>query len=127
MVDIYPDKRKARRVGVKFIASYKVDKPVEMHMWVGDKEINALILDLSETGISILSDCDIPKATHLIIKFTLINLRASKDKRVRAIEIAGEVKHNILERKNEHRLGICFTTISKEDKQAITDFVRMAL
>ena len=114
------ERRKAARMGVQFIVSYKIDRPAEDHMWVGDKDIDALMLDLSESGMAILTNYDIPVSTILLIKFTLINLYANKDERAHSIEIRGKVLHNVLsEDEKEHRLGISFIQIIKEDKFAI--------
>ena len=82
------------------------------------------MLDLSETGMAILTKFNIPVATVLLLKFTLINFSADDDNRLRTIEMSAEVRNNISQEKGEHRLGIVFTKISKKDKQAITDFVQ---
>ena len=70
------EKRKSKRLKAEFIVTYKIDKPVEVHMWISDREVDALMLDLSESGMAILTNYDIPASTTLVIKFTLINLYA---------------------------------------------------
>ena len=129
MINIYKDtdKRRSKRLKVEFIVTYKIDKPVEVHMWISDKEVNALMLDLSESGMAIVTNYDIPASATLLIRFTLINLYANKDERVTSIKILGEVRYNILTEENEHRLGISFTRITQEDKSAIANFIKMAV
>ncbi|MFH1317888.1 MAG: hypothetical protein ABIH71_02595 [Candidatus Omnitrophota bacterium] len=39
--------------------------------------------------------------------------------------ITGQVMYNILAEDDEHRLGISFTRITKEDRQSILQFVKM--
>ncbi len=121
------EKRKFARTKVKFIVYYEVDKPIKVSMWVGDEEINALMLDLSEAGMAIVTNYDIPAETVLLIKFTLINLYADQEKKVKLINMTGEVCNSTLVENDEHRLGISFTEISEEDKSAIADFVKMAM
>ncbi|MGD9014999.1 MAG: PilZ domain-containing protein [Candidatus Omnitrophota bacterium] len=121
-----PERRKSARIGVKFVVTYQVDRPIDVRMWVGNKQINALMLDLSEQGMAILTKYEIPVSSSLAIKFTLINLGAEKDRQMHSMEIIGEVRYSYRE-KNEHHLGITFTRISQEDKTAIVSFVQMAM
>ena len=114
-------------VRAEFIVIYKVNSPVEVYVWIGKKEINAMMLDLSEHGMAILTKYDLPVSSILFTKFTLINLYADRDERVRSMQITGEVRHNILSENKEHRLGISFTQITKEDKYAIANFVKTAI
>ncbi len=129
MVDIYsgPERRRSPRVRAEFVVIYKVDKPIEIRVRIGNKDVNALMLDLSGVGMAILTNCDIPVSTLLLIRFTLINHYAEKSNRIRSMEIVGEVRNNILLEANEHRLGIYFAKISEADRQAIEDFIKMAL
>jgi c-di-GMP-binding flagellar brake protein YcgR len=121
-----PERRKSARIEVKFVVTYQVHKPIEVRMWVGNKEVNALMLDLSEQGMAILTKYEIPIASSLAIKFTLINLQADKDRQMHSMEIIGGVRYSYKE-DNEHRLGISFTRISQEDKTAIANFVEMTM
>ena len=121
------ERRSSPRVKVEFILTYKVDKSTEAQMWIGDREANALMSDLSNNGVAILTDYNIPVSTSLLIKFTLINLYADTEERISTIEVTGEVRSNILSKDNEHRLGIAFTNITQEDKLAISKFVEMTM
>jgi c-di-GMP-binding flagellar brake protein YcgR len=121
------ERRKSNRLKASFILTYQVNQPLSLRMTVGwDTDVVALMLDLSQEGMAISTDYDLPVATILLMKFTLINLEAEGDERVKAMKITGEVKSNILLDKNEHRLGIQFTQINENDKFAIANFVKMA-
>ena len=122
-----PERRKFLRVEVEFFVTYKVDRPVEIHAWIGNKEINALMLDLSEAGMAIVTNYDIAVSTVLSLKFTLINLYADQEKQVKLINMTGEIRNSTLTENEEYRLGVSFTEISEEDKSAITDFVKVAM
>jgi len=121
------DRRKFKRLKVDFTVIYRVDRPITIRMLVGDREIEALMLDLSEGGMSILTRYNIPTATILAMRFTFIDLTAYKESRSRRIDIIGDVRYNKLANKKEHRLGICFTQINDQDRLAIADFVKRAI
>ena len=120
-----PERRKHKRLKANFIVIYQVRKPVKVIMFVEDKEINAVMLDLSEGGMAILTDYDLPTTTTLHTRFTLINIYAHKDARVKSMKIVGEICNNLFIEKTGYRLGIRFVDISEEDKLSIFEFVRL--
>jgi len=120
------ERRRHKRLKVNFTVIYRVNKPLEVRMVIGDKEVHALMMDLSEGGMCILTDYNIPTRTNLFIKFVLINLNAYKDERVKSMEITGEVRYNLAMQDHLYRIGICFTEIDKKDKVAITNFLNMS-
>lgn len=121
------ERRRHKRLNVHFMISYQVDKPLDVHISVENKEINAFMSDLSEGGTAIITEYDIPLDTPLSINFTLINMYYEKGDRIRSIRTRGKVRNNMVSQGNKHRLGIEFTAISEEDKRAIAEFVKMAL
>jgi c-di-GMP-binding flagellar brake protein YcgR len=127
--DANKERRRTRRLKVDFTLTYQVDHPLVVRMSVGwNHNIYALMLDLSEDGMAISTDFNIPSATILSIKFTLINLNAvTEEERIKSMELVGEVRYNIPSVKGEHRLGIKFTQIAPIDKDAIVNFVKTAL
>ena len=120
------ERRKFKRLKANFIVIYRVDKPLEVVMVVGTREITALMLDMSEGGMAILTGYNIPMQTIIYLKFTLINPYVFTDDRIRTMEITGEVRYNARLENNEYRLGIYFMRISDEDKAAIVSFVKLA-
>ncbi|MFC1658912.1 PilZ domain-containing protein [Candidatus Omnitrophota bacterium] len=120
-----PERRRSVRIAVRFILTYQVHEPIKVRMWIGNKEVSALMLDLSPEGMAILTQYEIPLATILAMSFTLINLQAEKDKQMRSMGIMGEVRYASQEG-YEQRLGISFTHIGKEDKVAIASFITAA-
>lgn len=121
------EKRKSRRLKAGFTLIYQVNKPPTVVMNVGyGREIEGLMLDLSEGGMAILTNYDIPKSTVLSIKFTLINRALKGDNRIIKINMGGIVCNNVLSENEEHRLGIQFSDISEKDRKAITDFIKLS-
>ena len=120
-----PERRKFERVAASFIITYQIDKPLMMRLIVGKRQASALMLDVSEGGMSIITDYDIPVSTVLLIKFTLINVNVGKNERVTSMDVTGEVRYNILSKKNEHKLGIRFIRIDAKSRQVIGKLARM--
>ena len=120
------ERRKQRRTKVEFILTYKVNQPMDIKMLVGNQEVNALMLDLSQQGMAIMTDYDIPVSTLLLIKFTLINLKADGENRISSISLTGLVKNNTFQKIRHHRLGIAFQKIPEEDISAIVDFIKQS-
>lgn len=121
------ERRKFRRLNAAFTLTYKINHPLSLRMTVGwDSQVPAVMLDLSEEGMAISTDYDIPVATIISMKFTLINLDALGDERVESMRIIGEVKSNVFLGIREHRLGIKFIKIEEKDKLAILNFLKGA-
>lgn len=118
------ERRKYKRLRVDFTLIYNVGEPIALRLFVGwDLQIDALMIDLSEAGLAILSGYDIPLSTVLNLKFTLINSSADPEKRVKTMEIAGKVCSNVQTETGEYRLGIVFTSMKEDDKLAIRNFI----
>lgn len=122
------DKRNARRLRLRMAVVYQINKPLALRLQIGEKEIIATALDLSEGGIAILTDYNIPENTELMIKFTLFKVNETNHVNFYGpMEIIGQVRSNNAIENNMHRLGICFTNVSDRDKVEITNFVKTAL
>ncbi|MFH0738833.1 MAG: PilZ domain-containing protein [Candidatus Omnitrophota bacterium] len=122
------DRRRYQRLELNITLLYRVNEPIVVRMQVGDKEIEATMINLSEGGMGFLTDYNIPLGTELFIKFTLSKM--DKEGHITfhgPMQIIAEVRSNIAQEKNEYRLGVCFTKIKMQDKGGITDFVKTAL
>jgi len=63
-------------------------------------------------------------AVPFILPLIYFNINGNKHYKshVKLVEATAEVRYNYMLKKNEHRLGLCFTRLTAEDKQAIADF-----
>ena len=119
------DKRRSKRLMADFTLTYQVDQPLNLRIDAGWKaDIVALMFDLSEYGMAVSTNYNIPVRTLLQIKFTLINLNAPAEDQVKSMQITAEVKSNIQVDKDEYRLGLSFAEIKEEDRLAIAQFVK---
>lgn len=118
-----PERRSSKRIKVDFIVHYSLHRPVEITMGIGSLKIDALMLDLSEGGMSIATNYYLSINTLLFINFILISDAKQGEDRVRKMAIEGEVVGKFAIDGDEYRLGIRFREIRDEDKAAIREFV----
>jgi c-di-GMP-binding flagellar brake protein YcgR len=120
------ERRQSKRVKADFHATYDIREPFRMRAQVGNKEVYTRMLDLSEKGIAIATDCNLPEGTILSLRFTLVNPHASEEsEKVKEITAIGDVRYNQSCGERDRRLGICFTSIADKDKAALADFVKI--
>jgi len=123
------NRRKSERMDVAFTLVYNVDKPYSLRIGLGlTNEADALMLNLSDTGVAIITKHGIPLNTELSIGFNIIDLRLTGDARCKNMQITGVVVSSVImsneNNRISYRLGIRFTRISNEDKIRISDFVK---
>lgn len=122
------ERRGYQRLKIDITVIYQVNKPSNVRVLIGEEEVEAMILDLSEGGVGILTDYDIPVLAVLSVEFMIYKLDDKNNFRFyKSIKASGEVHSNVLLEKNKHRLGICFTQIDEEAKSEIADFVKMGI
>ncbi|MFC1514503.1 PilZ domain-containing protein [Candidatus Omnitrophota bacterium] len=117
-----PERRRFDRIPVDFTLTYKINEPLKVRMLVEDREVEAEISNLSESGMSLVTNYNIPIASILLITFNLIDVTSSAQTPT-ILQMSGEVRYNILLGQAGHRLGINFTEISPHDRQVISAFV----
>lgn len=120
------DRRRFQRLRMNLTVVYRVNQPLTVRMLIGDEEIEATTLDLSEGGMALLTKFDIPRGTSLFIKFTLFKVdKAGKVNFYGPMLISGEVRSNVISENDEHRLGICFVNMDEQDRQEMNSFFKM--
>lgn len=94
-------------------------------MKVGDEERRATLLNISEAGMAILTDKEIPEATELEMLF---NLNPKDAPAPSSMYVVGRIRHVTGGTQEEGcRLGIEFIDIADEDRRAIAEFIRTTL
>jgi c-di-GMP-binding flagellar brake protein YcgR len=119
------EQRRFKRVKINLSVVFRLARPAAIRLLVGNKEIRATMLDLSEAGLSMLTNYDIPKSTALLIKFTLFKVDNDDVSFYGPLEIAGEVRYNMPLGGNEYRLGIFYKKIKPQDKIEIANFLKI--
>ena len=121
------ERRRFKRVKINFTVFYRVNSPLAVHMRFGNRDIDALALDISEGGMAVLTDYDVPALSIVTVRFIMMldDNAISAESLTRSIEVKGEVRYNILmEKEKAYRLGIQFIGLSDADRNFIANFVK---
>jgi len=120
------ERRKFRRVKVAFSLRYRVIQPLYVRMRAMNPDINAVMLDISEIGMAVSTNYNIPAGTVLFMRFILIDEAAVNDEEsIHHLQVEGRVYDNFLLDDQEYRLGLRFIDISSDARLKIAKFVSM--
>ncbi|MCX5696009.1 MAG: PilZ domain-containing protein [Candidatus Omnitrophica bacterium] len=120
-----PERRKSERIDAAFTLIYNVEKPYALSVSFGlADEKDALMVNLSDLGVAIITKHNIPVGTQLHIKFNIIDLHLTGEERIRRMDLIGETVSNTAIKDISHRIGIRFDKILEVDKAAIRDFLK---
>lgn len=118
-----PERRKYERKRAHFITSYKITQPPEVIMNMGKRNIESVMLDLSEGGMALITKYVVPVETVLRLEWTLINPYAENDDRIRRFVLDGQVRTCAKLEEDEYRLGVTFLDLQEGDRKAIAGFI----
>ncbi len=119
------NRRKTLRQDAAFTLDYGIEKPYALRASFGLKDdLGALMLDLSENGMAMLTSIELPRGCLLRIRFNFINLHLFGQERSRRMELVGKVVSHVRLERGDYRIGVVFNRISEEDKAAIRDFIK---
>lgn len=107
------ERRSHKRLRVNCTVVYRVNEPPSTHFVMRGQDIEARMLDVSQGGMAMTTHYDIPVATMLSMRFTLLNVDNKVVTFSGPMQVEGEVRSNISLEKDEHRLGIYFTKMKK--------------
>lgn len=117
------ERRLFKRLRVNLAIVFRVDKTSKMRMQIENKDIRATMIDLSEGGVSILTNYDIPEGSVLTMKFTLFKVESDDVSFYGPMDIIGEVRYHHVLSNNEYRLGIVFKKVEQDDQGEIANFI----
>jgi c-di-GMP-binding flagellar brake protein YcgR len=117
------ERRRFKRVKMGVTVMYRKNAP--MDVWISDtqSERQARMFDLSEGGIGILTDINIPVQDVLRVKFALTRGKDSAVNCYGDLELMGQVRYCCLAGENKYRLGIEFIDIKDSVRTQIRNFV----
>lgn len=119
-----PEKRKYPRIGLNTTIRYRIKKPRSILVLLGDEEIKAAALDLSEEGLALTTERDIPPGANISVNFPLLDSSvAGHLNSPQPLEVFGQVRSNVPAEGNQHRLGVRFMDIEPGSKDLIRNFV----
>ena len=123
----WDEKRQFKRVNISFTVMYKINSPLTVSMMVEGERKAAMALDISEGGMGVLINYDIPKSTIVTLKFAIVDLAASTvEDQCRSLELEGAVRYSLyVKEKYAYRVGIRFINISNNERKFIGKFVKV--
>lgn len=107
------ERRANKRVKMNCTVTYRANEPVTARFMMGSNDVHAKMVDISQSGMAMVTDYDIPIATVLSMRVTLLKVDKEIVTFSGPMEITGEVKSNLPVEGNGHRLGICFSEMRK--------------
>lgn len=117
------DRRRFKRVKVGVTVVYRKDAPLDVRIRNFNLESEAKMLDLSEGGMALLTNVNIPISTIMWVRFTLTKVEGKAINYYGDIELLGKVCNSFLIGKNSHRLGIEFIEVKGKVINDIRNFV----
>ncbi len=109
------ERRTSKRMRVNCTVIYRANQPVDTRFALHGEDIHAKMLDISQNGMALVTDQDIPIFTVLSMRFTLLKVDEKLVKFSGPMDITGEVRSNTVLADKKHRLGIYFTKMKKVD------------
>ncbi len=107
------ERRANKRLRMNCTVIYRVNEPVAARFMMAGKDVKAKMLDISQNGMAMVTDMDIPQSTVLSMRFTLLKVKEDVVNFSGPMEIIGEVRSNVPQDNDGHRLGIYFTKMRR--------------
>ncbi len=117
------ERRKFKRIRVDFSVTYLIREPMDVSMHVGGEKKKTIMFDLSEEGMAIKSECEIPSGALLFINFNLLYASKRGGDIKQEMGIEGRVVNRLALADKAFRYGIHFQKIKPEERRAIADFI----
>ena len=124
----WEDRRKFQCLMTHLSATYKIENLLSTYGVYGEKEKEATIVDLSGSGVALLSRQPVPLKATLRIRFCLFKMDGTGTvKFSEPVVVTGEVRTVIHLDTGEYRIGVSFKSIVSTPPNAIEGFVGSAL
>lgn len=117
------ERRQYKRAPVNFDLLYKVQLPAAVRVQLGKMERPAIAQDISEGGMGLLTNFQIPPDALLKVKFSLADWDHSGKRQTRVFELDVQVCY-CMPVKNAYRLGVSFVNIVLSDRLFISNYVK---
>jgi len=117
------ERRRFKRVKVDLVVVYREDDSLDVRIKTDNKEHRAAIIDISEEGMAVLSEVNIPLTTILSVRFNLADNKKEGIDFYGAEDIKGKVLYSNMLSEDHFRIGIQFYDLSNDDRIQIRNFV----
>ena len=118
------EKRKYKRVKVGVTVIYRKNEVPNVRIRDDKGENDALMVDISQGGMAIITEVNVLVGIELWIRFTLSEMEGRSMGFYGNMELLGEVRSNTPLGKDSYRLGIAFSNVGDKNRVNIVNFVK---
>ena len=121
------DRRRFQRLALNLSVNYRVEDPWYVRLKIGDQEIEATALNVSEGGMALVTDHNVPVSTLLFITFSLFKAdRHGEIVFFTPVVTDGKVRSNLSYDRESFRLGIAFVRTGPQASSSLQRFIKLA-
>ncbi len=114
------ENRRHHRVPASFAVVYTVESPFELRLEIGKREIDGIANDLSLSGLSLMTNYQLPAGAVVTMRFSMTDKRAVFDEdRTKRFELQGEARYSFFGKEKAYRVGIKFLNLSDSERDFI--------
>ena len=114
------ENRRYQRVPAAFAVVYTVESPFELRLEIGKRDIDGIAHDLCLSGLSLMTNYQIPAGAVITVRFKLLDRAAVMDEdRAHKFELQGEARYSFFGKEKAYRVGIRFLNLSPADRDFI--------
>ena len=115
MASVYTgnERRSSKRLRMNCTVVCRVNEPPSARFMMQGRDLEAKMIDISQGGMGMITDRNIPVSTLLSMRFTLLNVHNEAVTFSGPMDVKGEVRSSIPLENQGHRLGIYFTQMKR--------------
>jgi c-di-GMP-binding flagellar brake protein YcgR len=119
------ERREHKRVRDTFIVTYKLNVPLPVSLTASGDEYAGVAMDISEGGMAVDVDREIPPGTVVQLRFEMENA-AAKDPQMRRrlFRLEGQTRHCSTRTHKYFRLGVLFSNLTEEERVFIAAYIK---
>ena len=119
------ERRKNNRAKANFLVLYDIDPKLKVRLTIKRKIFNAIAKNLSEAGMAILTNVDLPVDMSVHVDLTLCNMKeADLSKRIRRIQVGCRTCYSSSVPDGAYKVGLQFLDLSEEDHRFIAKHIK---
>ncbi len=101
-----------------------MSKALQLELMISESKIDAIMGDISQGGLMMLTQYDLPIDSKLSLTCTMVNEAALyEDDKMKIFEMEGLVRSNRQIKYNEFKIGVEFSNLSQEHQKFLAQFV----
>lgn len=122
------ERRKYDRFSVALSAIFRIEAPDFVKKILQEQELEAETTDLSEAGLSLVTDQYLPLHTKLFMKLVVFESEHKMETHFfEPLTIRGEVRSNTVSGESTYRLGVAFKQMDEKNRCRLFDICHSSL